>query len=91
MSLAAGPCRLRGALYRRLPPSPALLDARMVRQVHLHPYHSPRCRGGVAALHGLYQKLCSIDALTMIFFICLPIIVKCHKVTQMIKIQVFVE
>lgn len=39
--LAVGPCGLRGAVYRGLPPPAALLDARVVRQIHLHPYHSP--------------------------------------------------
>lgn len=41
MSLAAGPGGPRGAVYRGLPSPGALLDARMVRQVHLHSYHSP--------------------------------------------------
>lgn len=39
--LAAGPGRPRSAVYRGLPPAAALLDARVVRQVHLHPDHSP--------------------------------------------------
>lgn len=41
VSLAAGPCGHRGAVYRGLPPPAALLDARVVRQIHLQPYHSP--------------------------------------------------
>lgn len=41
VSLAAGPCGPWGAVYRRLPPPVALLDARVVCQIHLHPYHSP--------------------------------------------------
>lgn len=41
VSLAAGPGGPRGAVYRGLPPPAALLDARVVRQIHLHPYHSP--------------------------------------------------
>lgn len=55
VSLAACPCGLRCVVYRGLPPLAALLDARMVRQVHLHPYHSPWCQSGVAALHGRKQ------------------------------------
>lgn len=51
MSLAAGPGGPWGAVYRGLPPPAALLDARVVRQIHLHPYHSPWCWSGVAALH----------------------------------------
>lgn len=39
--LAVGPRGPRGAVYRGLPPPAALLDARVVRQIHLHPYHSP--------------------------------------------------
>lgn len=41
VSLADGPGGPRGALYRGLPPPAALLDARMVCEIHLHPYHSP--------------------------------------------------
>ena len=41
MSLAAGPDGPWGAVYRGLPPPGALLDARVVRQIHLQPYHSP--------------------------------------------------
>lgn len=52
VSLAAGPGGPRGAVYRGLPPPAALLDARVVCQIHLHSYHSPWCRSGIAALHG---------------------------------------
>lgn len=52
VSLAAGPGGPWGAVYRRLPPPVALLDARVVRQIHLHPYHSPWCWSSIAALHG---------------------------------------
>ncbi len=41
VSLAAGSGGPRGALHRRLPPPAALLDARVVRQIYLHSYHSP--------------------------------------------------
>lgn len=41
VSLAAGPGGPRGAVYRGLPPPAALLDAGVVRQIHLHSYHSP--------------------------------------------------
>lgn len=40
MSLADGPGGPRGAMYRGLSPPAALLDARVVREIHLHPYHS---------------------------------------------------
>lgn len=52
VSLAAGPGGPWGAVYGRLPPPVALLDARVVHQIHLHPYHSPWCWSGTAALHG---------------------------------------
>ena len=52
LSLATGPGGPRGAVHRGLPPPAALLDARVVRQIHLHPYHSPWCWSGVAALRG---------------------------------------
>ena len=41
-----------GAAHWGLPPSLAVLDARMVRQIHLHPHYSARCRSGVVAIHG---------------------------------------
>lgn len=40
VSLAAGPGGPWGAVYRGLPSPTALLDARVVRQIHLHSYHS---------------------------------------------------
>lgn len=56
MPVAAGPGGPRRAVHRGLPPPAALLDAGVVRQVHLHSNHSPRCRSGIAALHGRFPR-----------------------------------
>lgn len=55
VSLAGGPRGPRGAVHGGLPPPAALLDAGVVRQIHLHPYHSPWCQSGIAALHSKSQ------------------------------------
>lgn len=55
VSLAAGPGGRWCVVYRGLPPPAALLDARVVREIHLHSYHSPWCRSSIDALHGRLQ------------------------------------
>lgn len=52
VSMADSPCGPWRGLYSGLSPPAALLDARVVREIHLHPYHSSWCRSGVATLHG---------------------------------------
>lgn len=65
VSLAAGPGGPWGAVYGGLPSPAALLDARVVRQIHLHSYHSSWCWSGIAALH---SKL-HIELLLLIDFL----------------------